>query len=62
MNKIKNMENEMKNETKYGIIYDTYSGDDVFHGTLDEANEHLTKLESLYPKAAKRGRWTVYEK
>ena len=61
------MKNEMKNETKnsgikYGTIYDTYSGDAVFHGTLDEANEHLTKLESLYPKSAKRGRWTVYDK
>ena len=57
------MENEMKNETKkYGTIYDTYSGDDVFHGTLDEAKEHLALLEDLYPKSAKWGRWTIYDK
>ena len=57
------MKNEMKNDSvKYGIIYDTYSGDDVFHGTLDEAKEHLALLEDLYPKSAKWGRWTIYDK
>ena len=60
---VNTMKNEMKNETKkYGTIYDTYSGDDVFHGTLDEAKEHLALLEDLYPKSAKWGRWTIYDK
>ena len=55
MNKIKNMENEMKNTY---TVYDRFSGDDAFTGTLEECNAWLETVHKLYPKAKKMGRWS----
>jgi len=53
------MKNEMKNETKNTYtVYDRFSGDDAFTGTLAECNAWLETVHELYPKAKKMGRWS----
>jgi len=54
----KNMKNEMKNEKKTYTVYNRFSGDDAFTGTLEECNEWLETVHKLYPKAKKMGRWS----
>lgn len=46
----------MKNEY---TVYDTYTKDDAFTGSLDACIEWLGRMEKLYPMAFKRGRWTA---
>jgi len=52
------MKNEMENEKKTYTVYNRFSGDDAFTGTLEECNEWLETVHKLYPKAKKMGRWS----
>ena len=53
------MKNEMKNEAKsIYTVYNRFSGDDAFTGTLEECNAWLETVHELYPKAKKMGRWS----
>lgn len=53
------MVNEMKNEMKNTYtVYDRYSGDDAFTGTLAECKAWLETMGELYPKAKRFGRWS----